>query len=548
MLRQSFELSGHILDLVHQRQFPGTIQIVNGRITAITETTEPVPDRFYSCGLVDAHVHIESSLLAPSAFARAASIHGSVATVSDPHEIANVLGIPGVEWMLENASQSLFKFFFGAPSCVPATAFETAGASFGPEEIDALLKREEIGYLAEVMNFPAVIARDPRMMAIIDVAKRYGKHIDGHAPGVTGTALEQYIGAGIETDHECVTEAEGRERLELGMKVAIREGSAARNFDALWPLVKDYPRDCMLCSDDKHPDDLIVGHINQLVARLVANGIDPLIALRTASINTIDHYELPVGRLCTGDPADIVEWSNLTDFTANRVWIDGHLVAEAQSPQLTPVPIHAINRFDTAEKEARDFLIAAPSSTPTARVIRAFDGQLITASSQRTLVTQGGYCISSVEDDLLKIAVVNRYADRPPAVGFVENFGLHEGAFASSVAHDSHNIVVVGVDDHSIARAVNLVIQHRGGLSAAIGTREQVLPLPIAGLMSDGDAWQTGQQFEELTKMVRASGCPMRSPFMTLSFMALLVIPELKIGDLGLFDVNRFQATTLFPQ
>jgi len=322
------------VDVVCGKVFPGTISIEDGTITEIIEDSSVSADLFYAPGLVDAHVHIESSMLAPSEFARVAPIHGTVATVSDPHEIANVLGIEGVRWMVENASQTPFKFHFGAPSCVPATPFETAGASLGPDDMEQLLNMEGVHYLAEVMNFPAVIARDKRMIAIIEVAKRLGRRIDGHAPGVTGDALKQYAEAGIETDHECVLEEEGRQRAELGMKVAIREGSAARNFEALWPLLNTYPDSCFFCSDDKHPDDLLVGHIDELLRRAVANGVDSMTALRVATRNPVEHYGLPVGLLQVGDAADIVELGDLVNFRVNRCWVDGRLMAEAGKPRL----------------------------------------------------------------------------------------------------------------------------------------------------------------------------------------------------------------------
>jgi len=549
------ELTGQIIDVVHKRIFSGTISIKNGRIAEIIEdssaSTQVRPrgsdghsNSVYAPGFVDAHVHIESSMLAPSEFARVAPIHGTVATVSDPHEIANVLGIEGVRWMVENASQTPFKFHFGAPSCVPATPFETAGASFAPDDVEALLNMHGVHYLAEVMNFPAVIARDERMMAIIEVAKKLGRRVDGHAPGVIGDDLKAYVAAGIETDHECILEEEGRQRAELGMKVAIREGSAARNFEALWPLLNTYPDSCFYCSDDKHPDDLVVSHIDDLLRRSVAYGVDSMTALRVATKNPVEHYGLSVGLLQPGDPADIVELEDIINFRVKRCWIDGELMAESGKPLLERQTITILNTFDTNEKHDTDF--AVPATGDTMNVIIAEDGQLVTGSSVESPLIQNGNAIPDLSRDLLKITVVNRYSNATPAIGFIKNFGLKTSAIASSVAHDSHNIVAVGADDQTLCRAVNAVIRSRGGLAYVDAHITEQIPLPIAGLMSDGDAWEVAEQFKKLTKLASDDGCTMRSPFMTLSFMALLVIPSLKIGDKGLFNVDHFTQVDLW--
>lgn len=540
MSSHSFSLSGNIVD-IHQRElFRGKIDISDGIITAITHTPESTYDVYLTPGLVDAHVHVESSMLPPSEFARAASIHGTVATVSDPHEIANVLGIEGVKWMLKDAQHSPFKFYFGAPSCVPATPFETAGASLGPQEIESLLNLPEIKYLAEVMNFPAVIEQDPAMMTILGIAKKLNKHIDGHSPGVMGEALKKYVAAGIETDHECTTIEEGKQRLELGMKVAIREGSAAKNFDALWPLIHDYPNDILLCSDDKHPDDLIVSHLNALLARLLGNGVDLFTALRSATINPTQHYGLEVGLLRIGDPADIVEWNDLSQFIPQRTWINGELVAEKGHTKLKQRKVTPVNHFNTQKKTVTDFEWQASNNNPLQRVITVLDGQLITDEALHLPKVEAGKIISDTHQDLLKITVVNRYQNSRPATALIKNFGLKNSAMASSVAHDSHNIVAVGSDDTKLCQAINLVIQHEGGLSAVTADREKILPLSIAGLMGTDNAWAVAQDFSELTGMIKDDGCPLTSPFMSLSFMALLVIPKLKLSDKGLFDVDTF--------
>ncbi len=531
--RDSYLLEGNIVDVVGGRIFPGRIAVIDGRVESVTETPGKEYPHTISPGLVDAHVHVESSMLSPAHFGSAACVHGTVASVSDPHEIANVLGIAGVEWMLEDSRRTPFKIFFGAPSCVPATAFETAGAELGPDEIDALLAKPEIRYLSEVMNFPAVIQRDSRMMEIIERAQRRGKRIDGHAPGVLDEDLKAYAAAGIETDHECTTIEEGRQRCELGMKVAIREGSAAKNFDALWPLLKEFPDQVFFCSDDKHPDDLLKGHINDLVVRAMGRGVDPMTAFQAATLNPVHHYGLPVGLLQPGDPLDAVEWDGLGSLRGKRCWINGRKVAEEGTSLLPPEDCRTLNRFRASPKTPDDFALPPRGEEPR-RVMIALDGQLLTEEAGTTLDQV------DPDNDLLKITVVNRYADQPPACALIRGFGMSRGALASSVAHDSHNIVAVGTDDDAIAEAVNLVISNRGGLSACIGERSKVLPLPIAGLMSTAGVGETAAAYEELSAMAREAGCKLTSPYMTLSFMALLVIPSLKLSDKGLFDVNRF--------
>lgn len=532
--------SGQIVDVVAGRVFRGHIEVNEGRIAAIREDDQAPGDGVFLPGLVDAHVHIESSLLVPTEFARAASIHGTVATVSDPHEIANVCGVEGVRWMIENGERTPMKIFFGAPSCVPATPFETAGAVFDADIIDELLADERILYLSEVMNFPAVIHGDPAMQAILDCAKRRGKHIDGHAPGVVGDDLRRYAAAGIETEHECVTLDEGRQRIAAGMKVGIREGSAARNFEALWPLLEESSDACFFCSDDKHPDELVVSHINALLARAVAYGIDPMVAIRVGTLNPVRHYGLPVGLLQAGDPADFIEVSDLKDFTVRRTWIDGQLAAENGQPKLPRVPIEPINRFDAQPVDPAALVRRHPEGE-TFPVIVAEDGQLVTGREDLVPTMKNGEVVSDPERDLLKIVVYNRYRKAAPCVGLVRHFGLRSGAMASSVAHDSHNIVAVGASDEMIARAINAVVEVGGGLSFAGPDNERVYPLPVAGLMGTGEAWAAAESFSRLTEDAKDDGCAQRSPYMTLSFMALLVIPQLKIGDRGLFDVDAFQ-------
>lgn len=503
----------------------------NGLIQSITKTGKTY-DHFLLPGFIDAHVHIESSLLVPSEFARMAVLHGTVATVSDPHEIANVCGMEGINFMIDNASKVPFHFFFGAPSCVPATVFETAGAQITAEDIRALLQRDDILYLTEMMNYPGVLHEDPAVMKKIQIALSAGKPVDGHAPGLRGKEAQKYIAAGISTDHECFTLEEALDKIEMGMKILIREGSAARNFDALIPLLKNHHSQLMFCSDDKHPDSLIKGHINELVARAVKLGYDLFHTLQVACINPVHHYKLPVGLLNVGDLADFILVHNLQDFKVYQTYIKGQLVAENGQSHISSVPLTAVNQFNCLPKKVADFKY---QPHPTEQVIECLDGQLIT----NALPTPAAECVA--ENDILKLVVVNRYAEKPIAIAYIKNMGLKRGAIAGSVAHDSHNIVAVGVDDESLCKAVNLIIAQQGGLSAVDGSIEEVLPLPVAGLMSDADAWKVEQQYTRLDKMAKEMGSQLRAPYMSLSFMALLVIPHLKLSDKGLFDGNTFR-------
>jgi adenine deaminase len=483
-------------------------------------------------------------MLVPSEFARAAVVHGTVATVSDPHEIGNVLGVEGVRYMLDNAEGVPLKFNFGAPSCVPATSFETAGAEITADEVAELLDDPRIRYLSEMMNFPGVLHGDGQVAAKLDAAKKRGKPIDGHAPGLRGEQAEAYIAAGISTDHECFTKEEADDKLRFGAKILIREGSAARNFDALYPLLDERPDRVMLCSDDKHPDELLAGHINLLVRRAVARGVAPMHALRAACVNPVEHYGLDVGLLRVGDPADFIEVDNLENFNVLRTWIDGRLVAEngrTTIPQSRPA---VVNRFSARPVKPEQFAVAAESDQ--VNVIEAIDGQLITRRHVMPAKIVGGQAVADPSRDLLKLVVVNRYADAPPAVAFIQGFGLRSGALASSVAHDSHNIVAVGASDEELRRAVNLVIEARGGLSVVSEAGDEVLPLPVAGLMATGSCEEVGRAYEKLDRLAKQLGSPLRAPFMTLSFMALLVIPDIKLSDKGLFDGGRFEFLPLF--
>ncbi|TWT36493.1 Adenine deaminase [Posidoniimonas corsicana] len=540
-----FEVQGQLVDIPGRRTRPVTVRVEGGRIAQITDTPD-APPTYLMPGFVDAHVHVESSMLVPTEFARAAVVHGTVATVSDPHEIGNVLGVAGVQYMLDNAQQSPFKFYFGAPSCVPATTFETAGAAITVEEVEQLLDDPRIPYLSEMMNFPGVLNGDPDCLAKIAAAKSRGKPVDGHAPGLRGDDAARYIAAGITTDHECFTKEEALDKLAAGCKISIREGSAARNFDALYTLIGEHPGMTMLCSDDKHPDELLLGHINKLVARAVAGGVDAYDALRAACVTPVEHYSLDLGQLRVGDPADFIEVDSLTTFGVLRTWIDGGLVAQAGSTKLPSPPVEVVNRFEAREVTAAELRL--PAEGAAIRVIDAVDGQLVTGCVEAPARVVDGAVVSDADSDVLKMVVVNRYARADPAVAFVKNFGLTRGAIASSVAHDSHNVIAVGVSDDDLAAAINLVMRDGGGLSAACLADDQQAsqPLPVAGLMATGDCQTVGEAYGRLDALVKSWGSPLRAPYMTLSFMALLVIPALKLSDKGLFDGGRFEFTPVF--
>ena len=535
-------IQGQIVDIHARRIYKGEINIKNGKIISIYEADHE-REEFILPGFVDSHIHIESSMLVPSEFARVAVRHGTVATVSDPHEIANVLGVPGVEFMIENGKKVPFKFNFGAPSCVPATSFETSGAVIDSKAIGQLLQKEEIRYLSEMMNYPGVIYKDPEVMKKIELARNYGKPVDGHAPGLRGKDLDQYIAAGISTDHESFTYEEGLEKIRKGMKILIREGSAAKNFEALIPLLAEYPEKIMFCSDDKHPDDLLIGHINKLCARALDQGHNLFDILRAASLNPAIHYGLDLGLLREGDPADFITVRDLKKFEVLETYINGQCVfAEGQS-KIESVEFPVLNNFNTSRKTAADFRYE--STAPQIRVIEALDGELITCEIMAASKIENGNLVADPKRDILKMSVVNRYTDQAPAIAFIKNFGLKEGAIASSVGHDSHNILAVGTNDEAISRAVNLIIDARGGISAVSGHKEKLLPLPVAGIMSAEDAATAGRGYSELTQMAKEMGSELHAPYMTLSFMALLVIPELKLSDKGLFNGKRFEFTSL---
>ncbi|TBR20020.1 MAG: adenine deaminase [Chitinophagaceae bacterium] len=536
-----FSINGNLVDIFHQKIYAAQLQIANGKIVSITKISgEAIADHpFLLPGFVDSHIHIESSMLVPSEFAKLAVVHGTVATVSDPHEIANVCGLLGIEFMIENGKTVPFKFYFGAPSCVPATNFETAGAILDSSAVEKLLQRNEIHYLSEMMNFPGVLNEDEEVMKKIAAAHRLLKPVDGHAPGLMGEDAKKYIAAGITTDHECFTREEAMDKLQNGMKIIIREGSAAKNFEALILLLNDFPNQMMFCSDDKHPDSLVLGHINQLCARAVAKGIDLFKILKAACVNPVLHYKLNVGLLRQGDAADFIVLKDLKKFEVLKTFIDGELVAENGVSIIKTQKSGLINNFSCARKQVTDFEMLWKDEKEIP-VIEALDGQLITNKLFAIPKIINQKIVSDASNDILKIVVVNRYKNAPIAKAFIKNFGLQHGAIASSVAHDSHNIVAVGVDDESICKAVNLIIEKQGGISAVNLKKAMILALPVAGLMSNENGFKVAEAYTAIDKMAKEMGSKLSAPFMTLSFMALLVIPHLKLSDEGLFDGDSF--------
>ncbi len=538
------KISGKIIDLHKRRIYPGTVTISAGIVQRIEETEES-PDVYIMPGLADAHVHIESSMLVPSHFAVAAVRHGTVAVVADPHEIANVMGKDGVRFMLDNAGTVPVKMLFGAPSCVPATSSETAGAKISAEDIAELLRDERIGFLAEMMNFPGVIYDDAEVYRKLDAAKSAGVPIDGHAPGLSGEELKKYIGSGISTDHECTSLEEALEKISGGMKILIREGSAAKNLDSLAPLLIYYPDEVMLCTDDLHPETMAKGHINKIVARLIGLGYDIFNVVRAASVNTVTHYRINAGLLREGDPADFIVVDDPAKMNVMQTWIDGVLVFDGEKALFSPGEVKKINRFKCTRLLTDE--IRVPNEGGKMRVIVAENGSLVTGSDE---VSPGEepFVSTNTEEDILKIVVKERYNDRPPTVGFIRGFGLKRGAMASSVAHDSHNIIAVGTNDRDIVTAINLIVEAEGGMSAVSEDGSEILKLPIAGIMSDMPVTAMASRYERLSETVIGFGCHLDAPFMTLSFMALLVIPRLKLSDRGLFDGLTFSHVPLFIQ
>ena len=531
-------IKGNIVDIFNKKIFKGEVVFEYGKIIDIRKSNHTL-DNYILPGFIDAHIHIESSMLIPSEFAKIAVIHGTVATVSDPHEIANVLGVKGVDFMISNGKKVPLKFNFGAPSCVPATSFESAGAIIDSNDIKEMMENPDIKYLAEMMNYPGVLLDDSEVFAKIQHAKNNNKPIDGHAPGLRGDDITKYISAGISTDHECYSYDEALEKLEKGMKVIIREGSAAKNFDSLVNLLPEHFKNIMFCSDDKHPDDLLLGHINQLCERAVRKGIDIFKVLEVACVNPVKHFNLDVGLLQKNDPADFIVVKDLKNFKVLETYINGELVAKNGKSFVKSVDFEVLNNFNIDKKKLLDFRV--DSSSSKIRVIEVLDGELITNKLELDSLIINGNLVSNIDKDILKITVVNRYKNTKPAIAFIKNFGLKEGAIASSVGHDSHNIIAVGVSDEEIYKAVNLLIENKGGICAVNSFKDKIVSLPIAGIMSDKSAEEIGKSYAELDLIAKQMGSKLIAPFMSLSFMALLVIPSLKLSDKGLFDGTSFQ-------
>jgi adenine deaminase len=535
---------GQLVDIHNRDIYPAIISVLNGKIYKI-ERTETAPEIFIIPGLIDAHIHIESSMVTPGAFALAAVKHGTTGVVSDPHEIANVLGARGVKFMISDGRKVPLRFWFGAPSCVPATSFETNGATIGHLEVKSLMELSDIRYLGEMMNFPGVINEDIEVHRKLDIARKLGKPIDGHAPGLTGKMLRKYVGAGISTDHECSTLEEAKEKISLGMKILIREGSAARNLDSLKDLFYSNPEMVMLCSDDLHPEMLRERHINKLIASLISEGFNTFDVIRSATINPVKHYGLEAGLLQPGQSADFIVVSSLMEMNVLETWIEGKKVFGDGHVMFTYNPGKAVNNFRCLPIEEKD--IAVSNHHGNIRIIEAFEGELLTKeisaiSGTKKLVE------SDTDSDILKIVVKDRYNNSPPVTGFIKGFELKNGAFASSVAHDSHNIISIGTNDIDITSSVNEIIRLKGGLAVSSGQTIESLQLNIGGIMTTRSCVEVAHDYEKLNMVVKSLGCTMRAPFMTLSFMALLVIPDLKISDRGLFDVNKFELVPLFVE
>ena len=536
------KISGKIVDIHNRKIFGGEIEIVGKKIGGIIEK-ENIPDVYIMPGLIDAHIHIESSMITPGSFATAAVSRGTIGSVSDPHEIANVLGIEGINYMIEDGKKIPFRFYFGAPSCVPATEFESGGATLGPDEIQNLLLSDEIKYLAEMMNFPGVISGNREVLKKIEIARKLNKPVDGHAPGLTGEDLRKYIRSGITTDHECNSLEEALEKISLGMKVIIREGSAGRNLNALKDLYRLNPGMIMLSSDDIHPEMLQKRHLDKLISFLVNDGYDLFDIIRSATLNPVVHYNLDAGLLRTGDNADFIIVDDPAEMNVLETWINGEKVFDHGKVLFEYKSGPPINNFHCSRINRNELTVKNKGTE--IRIITAFDGDLFTKEIIHETGNSKNY-ETDITEDILKIIVKDRYRDAPPAVAFIKGFGLKKGAFASSVAHDSHNIIAIGVKDDDIVTVVNEIVRLKGGLAVTDGEKISSLQLNVAGIMSDRSCSDVAAQYEKLSDIVKDLGSSMSAPFMTLSFMALLVIPELKLSDRGLFDVRSFCHVPLF--
>ncbi|MEM4524889.1 MAG: adenine deaminase [Methanothermobacter sp.] len=529
-------LKGNILNVFTGDIYPAEIIIENGMIKIVRKIKGDF-DGILLPGFIDAHTHIESSLMTPSSFAEATIPHGTTAVISDPHEIANVMGLEGIDFMIEDSKRVPLKFFFTAPSCVPSTEFETAGARIGINEIEALLERDEIVALGEMMDFPSVISEDPQVIEKIKAAKRACKPIDGHAPLLSGDDLCRYVEKGISTDHESVYAEEAREKIELGMKIMVREGSSAKNLQELAKVGGDF-----LVSDDMEPGDLIEGHMDAILRKAVEYGIDEVEAVRMVTINPADHYSLDFGAIAPGKSADIVLVDNLKNFTVKKVFINGELVAKdgeklfkVKGKERTPPQ----GKIRIKGLESSRLGIRASGNRARVRVIKVFEGQIITSESIHELPIRDGIVQPLPEDDILKVSVIDRYGHGNIGNGFVEGFGIQEGALASTVAHDSHNLIVVGTSTDYMMRAVEILRRSGGGLVAVALDESMHLRLPVAGLMSHERVNILACKARQLNDFVADMGSSLSNPFMTMSFLSLLVIPQLRLSDRGLFNVEE---------
>jgi adenine deaminase len=540
--RTSKKISGVIIDPVRKTRTGAEILIKNGKIASIEPRPE-IKHPYIIPGFVDAHVHVESSMLIPSRFAAAAVKYGTVGVVADPHEVANVAGIDGIEFMISDAEDVPMEFYFGVPSCVPASPLEKSGAVITSQDVEKLIQNKDFYFLAEMMNFPGVLNDDEEVLKKLQLAKDNGKPIDGHAPGLKGKDAEKYVNAGIATDHECNTIEEAREKIELGMKVLIREGSAARNLEMLIPLITEHADMLMFCTDDCHPDYLMKGHINKVVHRAVKKGYDLFDVLKVACVNPVVHYNLPLGLLRQGDSADFVVVDDLAEFKVLETWLRGKPVFKNEKLKFKteenyPPPFPFRKTYQPGK-------LTVEATGSQMNVMEAIDGELFTGWLVEEC-KKGEDIITDTHNDLLKIVLLDRYSEDPPVAAFVKGFGLKKGAMACSVAHDSHHIIAVGCDDDSLDFALEWVVKNKGGICFAVNSEIMGIPLPYFGLMSDVSAEEMAADYEKLSTLAKKNGSNLEAPFMTLSFMALTVIPELKINHKGLFDGKAFENISLF--
>lgn len=536
-------IRGNLVDIINRKTYGAIITLNDGRISHIQKTGS-VECQYILPGFIDAHVHIESSMCTPANFGAIACKHGTIGIVADPHEIANVLGVEGIDFMINNTKGLPFYYWIGVPSCVPATSFESSGATINAATTQKLLQRDDLHFLAEMMNYPGVIGNNAEVMNKIKSAQEAGKPVDGHFPNGKGEALADYIQKGITTDHECATIEEGRERCVLGMYVQIREGSAAKNFNALHPLLKEFPEKVMFCSDDIHPNTLMKRHINELVKRALALGYDLYNILRAASYNQAKHYGIPAGFLQEGDPADFIITDNLTSLNIKGTYVKGECIYNDSVILFPKKEITLINKFYAQPVSVKDMEVKSQSDK--IRVIVCSDGNLDTSEEILAPTTQEGLAISDTSQDLIKIVVINRYQQAPPSIGFIKGTGLKRGAVAQSIMHDSHNIIALGCTDKELAAAINEVIEQKGGICVINGTETNLLPLPIAGLLSPLPLDEIDTRYSIIENKMHELGSKLSSLQMTLSFMGLLVIPSLKLGDKGLFNGDTFSFTPLF--